>query len=77
MVERPSWRYGVVGKPSRRSGVVRSGQDTLPEVRERSRGPPGGPGVVGSLSRSSRSGREALSEVRSGREALTEVREWS
>ena len=48
------WRcLGVVGRPSRRS---ESGREALPEVREFSGGPPGGPGLVGS-------GREVLKKL--------------
>ena len=51
---------GVVRRPSERS---RSGRESLPEVLEWSRGPPGGPGVVCRLFRRSMCGREAHPEV--------------
>ena len=47
--------------------MSRNGREALPEVRQWSGGPPGGPAVVGRPSR--RSG--------SFREALPEFREWS
>ena len=57
------------------------GREALPAVRESLQGvrewpgdPPGCPGVIGRLSRMSRSGRQALSDVR---ESLPDVREWS
>ena len=41
-----------------------SGREALPDVQERSGGPPGCPGVVVSPARMFRSGREALLDVR-------------
>ena len=41
-----------------------SGRETLPDVQEWSVGPPGCPGVVGSPSRMTWSGREAIPNVR-------------
>ena len=51
----------VVGRPSRMSG---SGRETLLDVRDRSGGPSGCPGVVGIISRMSGTGRGALKYVR-------------
>ena len=48
-------------------GVVGSGRDTLPEIREWSGGPPVGPGVVERLFR----------RLGIGWETLPYVREWS
>ena len=42
------------------------GREDLLDVREWSGSPPGSPGVVGRTSRMSKSGREALPEVREG-----------
>ena len=61
----------MVGRPYHRSG---SGWEALPEVREWSVGNPGGPGVVG---RPSRSSRRPIRRFRSGREAIPDVLEWS
>ena len=61
----------MVERPSRRSG---SGWEALPEVREWSGVPPGGPGVVGRPS--CRSG-WPIRTSGNGCEALPEVREWS
>ena len=54
----------MVRSPSRRAG---SGRKAIPEGREWSKGPPGGPGVV----------RRQSLWARSGREAIPEGREWS
>ena len=42
---------------------VRSDQGALMDIQEWSKGPPGCPGVVGSLSRMSKSGRETFPDV--------------
>ena len=52
-------------------------QEALSDVRECSEGPPGCPGVVGSVSRMSGDGSEPLRMSGSGRENLPDVREWS
>ena len=61
----------VVGWPSLMSesgreahSDVESGWESLPDVQERSGGPPGCPGVGGRTSRMSRSGWVALPDVR-------------
>ena len=51
----------MVEKPSQMSG---SDREALPEVQEWSEDPSGCPGVVGRPSRISKSGREAISNVR-------------
>ena len=42
---------------------VRGDQGALMDIQEWSKGPPGCPGVVGSLSRMSKSGRETFPDV--------------
>ena len=49
------------------------GRESLPEVRNGSKGLPEGPGVVQIPSQRSKRGREALLEVRDGWEDLPEV----
>ena len=60
MVGNPSRKSDSGLEASRRSG---SGRDAHPKVREWSRDPPGGPGVVERPNRSSWIGREALLEI--------------
>ena len=64
----PTGCPGVLGRPfrmfARPSRMSGSGRNSLPDVRKWSVVPPGFPGVVGRPSRMSRSGREALSDVR-------------
>ena len=68
---RPRGCPGVIGRPSRMSGIGRkaiptseSGQEVLRNVLEWSGGPPGCPRVVGMLSEICGIGREALPDVR-------------
>ena len=73
MVALPEVWYGSGGPP----GGPRLCLKSLSEVREGSKFPPRGPGVVGRPSRMSGRSREALPEVRDGLEALLEVRDRS
>ena len=56
---------------------VRECQEDLPNVLKWSGGPSECAGVVGSVSRMSRSGWEALPNVQEWREAFPDVQEWS
>ena len=68
MIRRPSWKAGSGWEALQVDlEALPVGQEATPDGRERSVGPPGGPGVVQWFSRL----------VRSGQEALPESREWS
>ena len=67
-------RAGSGREPSRWAS---SGRRVLPEVREWSGNPPGGPGMIKRPSRKAGSGQESLPEGREWLGALQEGMEWS